>query len=237
MIALDVKQGTKAWFSARAGCVTASRVADAIAMLKKGGESAARRNYKMELLCERLTGKALEHYVTPAMEYGIEKEPLARTAYELLTGRDVSLVGFVCHPTIKMSGASPDGLVGDEGLAEFKVPNTLTHLEYWIAGVVPEDYQPQMLWQMACCERRWCDFVSHDPRLPEEYRTFIVRMERDDKRIAEMEAGVVQFLSEVDDLLLKVRERNGGESFEEAKLKQSLAAIGQLGITAEDARA
>lgn len=199
---LDVVQGSQAWFDARLGCVTSSRVADAIAKLKrKEGESAARRNLRYEILCELLTKKPSEHYVSTWMEQGKENEPLARTEYELAKGVEVEQVGFVYHNTIKMAGASPDGLVGDDGLIEIKCPKTSTHLEYLIAAKVPEDYKPQMFWQMACTDREWCDFVSYDPRLPEDLQLLVVRLPRDAERIAEMEKAVEEFLFEVDQML------------------------------------
>lgn len=224
MNTLDVEQRSGEWLAARVGMVTASRVADAIAMLKKGGESAARRSYRYELAAEILTGRSIDHYVSPAMEYGIENEPLARTAYEILTGNDVKQIGLALHPTIARGAASPDGLIGGDGLVEFKVPSVITHLEYFEAGVVPEEYKPQMFWQMACCgpERKWNDFCSHCPILPSPYDTFICRLPRNDERIAEMEAAVVQFLNDVEATLATLTERTGGESVIEKKLRQSI---------------
>ena len=199
---LDVEQGSQAWFECRLGCVTSSRVADAISKLKrKEGESAARRNLRYEILCELLTKKPSEHYVSRYMEEGKENEPLARTAYELQKDVIVEQVGFVYHDRIKMAGASPDGLVGDDGLIEIKCPKTSTHLEYLINAVVPEEYKPQMYWQMACTDRQWCDFVSYDPRLPEDLQLLVVRLPRDNERIAEMEKAVEEFLFEVDQML------------------------------------
>ena len=185
-------QGSAEWFDARVGLVTASHVADAINL-----KSVKRDKYKMELLAELLTGKPVEHYVSPAMDWGIQNEAIARSAYELQKGVEVELVGFVIHPQISRSGASPDGLVGEDGLVEIKCPNTTTHLRYLVDGVVPEEYQPQMMWQMACTSAQWCDFVSYDPRLPEEFALFIVRLERNERAIMEMECGVKAFISEV----------------------------------------
>jgi hypothetical protein len=115
-------------------------------------------------------------------------------------GVEVELVGFVLHPAIKRAGSSPDGLVGESGLVEFKVPNTTTHLEYLLAEVVPEEYKPQMMFQMACTGRKWCDYVSYDPRLPDGVNLFVIRFERDDKVIGEMEREVEVFLAEVNEL-------------------------------------
>jgi putative phage-type endonuclease len=201
---LQVEQGTPEWLIARVGCVTASRIKDVVAVLKNGKSSAARETYKMEVLTEILTGRATDHYVSQPMEFGLENEPLARTSYEIEYGVETEKVGFVLHPTIKRSGCSPDGLVGDDGLVEIKVPNTTTHLTYLIEGIVPEDYIPQMQWQMACTGRQWCDFVSYDPRLPQEFGLFVIRLKRDDAVIADMEAKVQTFINEVGEMCQKL---------------------------------
>lgn len=205
-------QNTAEWFDARCGLVTASRVAEVMSINKsgplKGISSQAREDYKMELLTETLTGVPVEHYVSPAMDYGIQNEPVARAQYELSRSVDVARIGFCFHPRIKRAGASPDGLVGDDGLVEIKCPNSATHLQYVLADVVPEEYQPQMLWQMACAERDYCDFVSYDPRLPEDFSLFVKRLERDEDRIRKMEAEVERFVGEINamaDRLLKGR--------------------------------
>jgi putative phage-type endonuclease len=203
---LTIEQGSPEWLHERCGSVTASRVKDVVAKLKNGKESAARHTYKMELLTEILTGSVTEHYVSLAMDFGTQNEPLARTTYEMFKGVDVERIGYVRHASIPRSGASPDGLVGDDGLVEIKVPNTTTHLEYLIEDVVPEEYIPQMMWQMACTGRLWCDFVSYDPRLPEDFGLFIKRLERDDKLIGDMEREVEQFIVELNAMCEKLRE-------------------------------
>jgi len=200
--AIDCEQGSAEWFAARCGNVTSCRVADAIAKLKKkDGEAAVRRNLRFEIACEMLTGKNSEHYVSRWMEEGKEKEPLARCEYEVRNDVFVEQVGFVYHPTIKNAGASPDGVVGEDGMIEIKCPKVETHLEYLINGEIPEDYLPQMLWQLACCdERQWIDFVSFHPDVPEPYQLFVKRLERTEEvncAIEGMEAEVKQFLSEV----------------------------------------
>jgi putative phage-type endonuclease len=197
-------QNSPEWLTLRIGQVTASRVKDVVAKLKKGGESAARASYKMELLGEVITGRATDHYVSQAMDFGKENEPLARTMYELQKSVDVERVGYVRHAMIPRSGCSPDGLVGDDGLVEFKVPNTTTHLEYLIADVVPEEYKPQMLWQMACTNRKWCDFCSYDPRLPADFGLFIKRFERDEAAICAMEKEVDTFIAELNQMCEKL---------------------------------
>lgn len=198
MIVEEIIQGTPEWLQMRVGCVTASRVADVIAKPKRGtGELACRANYRSEIVCECLTGRSAEHYVTPAMEFGIENEPVALAAYEMARDVEVGDGGFFLHDTISRFAASPDGLIGIDGLVEIKCPTTATHIDYMITGIVPEAYQPQMLAQMACTGRQWCDFVSFDPRLPKKLQLFVRRFQRDDARIAEMESEVLKFLEEV----------------------------------------
>jgi predicted phage-related endonuclease len=106
-------------------------------------------------------------------------------------------VAFVQHPTIADVGCSPDGLVGDDGLVEIKCPNTATHLETLLGQTVPGKYETQIQFQMACTGRQWCDFISYDPRMPEQMRMFVRRVYRDDQRIAELETEVVAFLKEI----------------------------------------
>jgi putative phage-type endonuclease len=201
MNTLEVLQGTDDWKLARAGRVTASRICDVLAKIKSG-EAAARRNYKAQIISEILSGQPQESgFVSAEMKFGTENEPFARAAYEITNDVMVQQVGLVIHPRIERSAASPDGLVGSDGLIEAKVPNTATHIDYILKGEVPADYQPQILWQMACTGREWCDFVSYDPRLPSRLQLFVKRLERDDKRIAEMEKEVEKFLAEVDETL------------------------------------
>lgn len=193
----EIIQGSPAWFAARLGRVTASRVADVMAKTKTG-PSASRTNYMAELIAERLTGTAGERFQNAAMAWGNEQEDVARQRYAFDHDVEVETIGFVAHPRIAMTGASPDGLVGSDGLVEIKAPNTATHIETLISGTIPGKYQIQMLWQMACTGRAWCDFVSFDPRLPLHMEKFQRRFMRDDARIAEMEAEVEAFLAEVD---------------------------------------
>jgi putative phage-type endonuclease len=201
----EIVQGSPEWIAIRLGRVTASRVADVVARTKSGW-GASRANYMAELIAERLTGVAAEAYVNGTMQWGIAQEADARAAYEWLKQTPVQEVGFVPHPTIAMSGASPDGLIadgllGDQGLVELKCPQTATHIETLLGQKVPEKYITQMQWQMACCERAFCDYVSYDPRLPEPMRLFVRRIPRDNARIAELEKDVVAFLQELDDKL------------------------------------
>jgi putative phage-type endonuclease len=200
----ECEQGTPEWIQLRVGKVTASRIPAVLAKIQKG-ESAPRRNYRAEIVSETLTGlPADERYVTPEMRWGKEQEPRARAAYECQQDVIVDTVGFVIHPTNPRLGCSPDGFVGTDGLVQFKCVKTSTHFEYILAGVVPEEYVPQMLVEMACTGRAWCDFVSFDPRLPAELQLFVRRLYRDDAKIAEIETAVAVFLKETDALLARI---------------------------------
>lgn len=201
-----MEQGTKEWLQARAGRVTASRVADIVAKTKSG-PAASRANYMAQLICERLTGSPVEGFKSAAMQWGTEIEPLARAAYEDRHGVLVVETGFIPHPTLSMAGASPDGLVGEDGLVEIKCPETATHLDTLLSGSVPGRYQIQMLWQMACTGRAWCDFVSFDPRLPANMQLFVARVERDEKKLVEISGEVEAFLGELDQKIQKLTEK------------------------------
>lgn len=197
-------QGSPEWFAARCSKVTASKIADVMSKVKTG-ESAGRRNYRAQLMCERLTGQVAESYSNAAMQWGTDTEPQARAAYEFYTGLEVTEVGFVDHPSIENTGASPDGLVGDDGMVEIKCPNTATHLETLLGGKVPSKYFDQMQWQMECAGRQWCDFVSFDPRLPEAMQMFVQRVERNAERLAEITEGVTAILNQIDADIAELR--------------------------------
>ena len=192
-----MEQRTPEWYAARLGKVTASRVAD-ITSKTKSGYSTSRANYMAELLCERLTGTKADGYVNAAMQWGIDIEPSAREAYQSLLGVLVEETGFVNHPDITMAGASPDGLIGDVGMVEIKCPTTSVHIDTLMSGIVPSKHMAQIQWQMACTGRNWCDFVSYDPRMPENMWMFVQRVDRDEAYIEEIIKEVNLFLSELD---------------------------------------
>lgn len=194
----ETVQGSAEWLAIRVGKVTASRVSDVIAKTKTG-YGASRANYMAELIAERLTGAPADKFISGPMAWGTEKEPEARALYEFLTDAEVTQIGFVPHPTISMSGASPDGLVSDDGLVEIKCPNTATHIDTLLGQSIPAKYETQMQWQMACTGRQWCDFVSYDPRMPDSMRLFVCREARNDAMIAEISEEVAKFLSELDE--------------------------------------
>jgi len=198
-----IEQGTEAWFQMRLGKITASRITDVIAQVKSG-EAAGRENYRIELVCERLTGKPTEGFTNAHMERGTELEPFARAWYEVETGEFVKQVPFVDHPNIKNAGASPDGIIG-EGLIEIKCPMAKTHIKYLLEDRVPAKYMPQMAWQMACTHSKWVDFVSYCPELPADMQMFIKRYERDDAYIAELEAKVIEFDTEVEQVIARLK--------------------------------
>lgn len=205
MKVLDFPQGTEEWKAARAGRVTASRMADVLAKIKTG-EASARRDYRAQIVAEVLTCQPQDSgFINAEMQWGIEQEPMARAAYEVSTGAFVDQVGFVLHPGIERSGASPDGLVGDAGVLEIKAPKTATHLQYLMDGTLPAKYEPQVMWQLACTGRQWAEFVSYDPRLPAKLQLFRVLVERNETRIKELEREVIAFLFDVDKMLESVR--------------------------------
>jgi len=161
-----------------------------------------------ELIVERLTGKKGDSYQNAAMMWGTNTEPLARAAYEAHKGVLVEEVGFVPHPKIPMAGASPDGLVGSEGLVEIKCPaNTATHIEMLMTGKIPLKYELQMDWQMVCTDRNWCDFVSFDPRMPEDMQLFVTQYTYSMGRDTEITKEVKDFLKELDEKVLALKEK------------------------------
>ncbi len=195
----QIIQRSPEWFAFRLGKPSASRVADVMAKTRSG-PAASRTNYMMQLLCERLTGNREESYVNAAMQRGTDLEAVARSAYEIATGRLVAECGSFAHPDLPNFIASPDGLVGDDGCIEIKVPNTATHIDFLRTKKPDGKYIIQMQSQMACAGRQWCDFVSFDDRLPEQLQYRCVRVNRDDAFIADMLAQIRAFLIELDDL-------------------------------------
>ena len=191
-----IEQGSEEWLKIRLGKVTASGVADVLAKTKSG-VSASRGNYLIKLAIQRVTGVVEESFTNDAMQWGKDNEAQARVAYEVASGNFVDQVAFVDHPTIAWFGASPDGLINQNGLVELKCPNSATHWSYIKDDGPPTKYYIQMQAQMACTGRSWCDFVSFDPRMPEKSKLFIKRIMREDDYIAEMEAEVKKFLDEV----------------------------------------
>ena len=209
VISSQLAQGSDEWIRFRLGKVTASRLSEALAKTKNGW-GASRANYEADLIAERLTGVQAEHFVSQAMKAGTEMEPEARAAYEYYREADVAEVGFIPHPTIEMSGASPDGHIGPEGSVEIKCPIAATHIETLLGDPIPGKYIIQMQWQLACSGRKWCDWVSFNKRFPERMRLFVQRVHRDDVMIAEIEKQVRIFLTEIDAKVVELRKHYGG---------------------------
>lgn len=197
-------QGTSAWLAERRGCLTASCMADAMDIKKNGEPSKKRQKYQFELLAERLTDMAVEHYVTKAMKDGIEFEPLARDKYEEVTGNIVQQVGFCLHDTIPFFGASSDGLVGHDGMIEIKCCTTENHLAIVMAGEVPPQYMAQMTAQCVVTGRSWCDFVAFDPRVPDPAQIFHKRFTPTAEELALVTSAAECFLAELESMWEKL---------------------------------
>lgn len=196
-------QGTPEWLAARAGIPTASRFADLMATIKSG-EAASRRNYRTDLVVERLTGKPLDNFQTAAMKQGIEREPLGKVAYETHTGHVLQPIGFIRHDSIP-AGASPDALIGDDGGFELKCPERSAHLEYLLLDKEPPAYRWQIQGGMWITGRAWWDFASWNPDFPEHLQLVVRRVQRDEKAIEQLAAAVMAFTQEVDAELERVR--------------------------------
>jgi putative phage-type endonuclease len=201
----DVAQRSDSWFESRRGKVTASKLKDIAKKQKNGSPYATRETYKNQLIAEIITGVSVKIPTSDAMQHGIDTEEAARKAYAEIVWDEVTEAPFVIHPNIDRSGASPDAFVGIEGLLEIKCPTTVTHVLTLRENKMPEDHNYQVQWQMACTGRKYCDFMSYDPRLPEQYRIFVERIDRDDVFIATLEEEVKRFLEEVDKEVEKLK--------------------------------
>lgn len=207
----QAEQRSPEWFAARAGLLTGSRASDMLATIKSG-EAAARRDYRMQLVCERLTGQPQEDgFVNAAMQRGIDLEPMAFAAYEALTGSVAVRTGFLRHTSI-LAGCSLDGHVdGFQGIVEIKCPKSATHLKYWRgSGAAPDDYLPQITHNLWITGAQWCDFLSFDDRFPVEMQTFLVRVNRGDVDMDGYEKKALAFLAEVEAETLAIRTTTKG---------------------------
>ena len=199
-----IMQGSPDWFAQRCGCITASRIADMLA----GGKGLTRAKYAAQLAAERMTGKpSRAMFKSAAMHHGTDTEPFARMQYEMRNGVFVIESDFINHPYIPFSGMSPDGLVNDDGMVEFKCPDTHTFVEYLLSGDIPKNYQQQMMWQLCVSGREWCDFVAYDPDLPEEDGYIQIRYCPTQKEKTELESEVRKFSAEVDALIKSIKLR------------------------------
>lgn len=198
---MTILQRSEGWYADRCGKVTASRIKDVDAKPIKGK---AHNALTLTILTERLTGVQEESITNKAMQWGIDQEPYAIAAYENETGNFVIGTGLIDHPVIKMSGASPDGLVDQDGQLEVKCPSSQTHLNTILTQEVPSEYVPQITWQLACTRRKWCDFVSYDPRLPEHLRLVVIRVNAEDLDIAGIEQSVIRFNQKIDQIIAEL---------------------------------
>lgn len=225
------EQNTAEWLKVREGRITASRMSDVVTTLKrksksgeKGDKAAGYEKYMLELVAERMTGRATESYVSPWMDRGTEYEPMARAAYEMAFDVMVDRVGFAIHPTMDFSGASPDALVGADGCLEIKVPKTENHIAWKRAKVVPEEHLPQMHWEMECCERNWNDFVSFAPEMPSYAQIFCVRLDYDAVLAADYRQQVADLNGEVEAIISEL----GGHETTYSTLKDTLRKAVEL---------
>ena len=203
---IECEQGSDVWLKARIGRITASRLADVLSTRKDGKEAAPRANYRQELVAERLTGMSTDHFVSKDMDWGSANEDMACAAYELAFDIMLDKVGFAVHPSLEFSGASPDRLIGDDGVLEVKCPKTTTHIGWLTAGVVPPEYIPQMMWEMACTERKFADFLSYDPRIEDPaLQTFCVRLEFDEVLATAYKYEVCKFEEEIQAIISKLK--------------------------------
>ena len=199
-------QGSGAWLNMRVGHLTASRMADAMAVLKNGKPSEARNKLMIELCAERMTGAAVPHFVSADMQWGIEQEPAAKAAYEADNGTLLTACGFYRHPTIQYFGATPDALVDDDAVFESKCPRSTTHLAWMLDGGMPDQHKPQVLAQLACTGRERAVFVSFDPRMPPRHQLFVVEWVPERSEIEAVEEAAQKFLDELDAMFRKVTE-------------------------------
>lgn len=216
-----MEQQSLEWWAARLGKVTASRICDVMARTKKG-YGAARGHYLAEKVAERLTGKNKDRKRVASLEERLDREPDARAAYEWETDSQVALVGFIDHPRIPNSGASPDGLIAMNGGMEIKCLDDAAFIELITAGAIDQDYVYQCQFGMACTDREWWDFVAFNPNMPEELKLYVQRVERDDQLIAQIETNVIEFLEEVDQKVAQVRALMRGSTPLEHALESSL---------------
>ena len=196
-------QQTPEWYQSRIGKLTASNMAAAMSYLKNGKESAERAKLKMLIVAERLTDIIIPHYVTEAMAWGIATEAEAKEAAAKLIGLDIKPCGFYDHPEIDNFGATPDGLLDDDGLIEIKCPTTTTHLSWLLENKVPDQHRAQMAAQLLCTGRRYCKFMSYDPRVSRRailYKHYAPSQ----AELGEVRRAAVLFLAEVEALFERV---------------------------------
>jgi hypothetical protein len=200
MLNAPILQDSPLWLKARLGYLTASVMDDARALTKRDGKPTERyRNLQYAIIGERMTGRVREQYVSADMQRGLDFEQAARDALPHIG--TIEPARWVIHPLISMFGATPDGFVGAHGLLEIKVPKVSTWMKWKFEGEIPEEYQNQMLAQLACTRKRWVFFVAYCPEMSEGKQLLDFSFEPLAKRIAECEADARKFLAEVDGMM------------------------------------
>ena len=200
-IITDIEQGSEAWLALRYGWITASRFKD----VKAGGEGKTRKAYMYQLAAEAISDMRQESFTNEYMEWGTQTEPQAREMYEFVSGNTVELVAFIKLSEDKKTGCSPDGLVGEDGMVEFKCPKTTTQIETFLSGKMPTGHSAQVQGQLWVSGRQWCDFVSFDPRIDGEASYFCVRVERDEEAITEIADACDKFEIELTEMIQQLR--------------------------------
>ena len=213
MTTLEITQGSDAWHQMRLGKITASRIGHIMTKVKVG-ESAYRKRAKYEIIRERLTGRRIESFKTALMQRGIDLEPLARAKYEHVKNVMIDQIPFVDHPTIPMSGCSPDGLVGTDGLLEIKCPSPENHLDHILLNgqALIKAYYDQVQWQLVVTQRAWCDLISFDPEMPDHLKMFVVRILADQDWKDKAEAAVIALNAEIETILTNLKEIKNGNN-------------------------
>lgn len=215
-------QRSEAWFDARAGRITASRMSDIMAFTvgegvwksgpRKGQAKVsvplkARTDYIHQLAAELLTGKPRKQVKAWALQWGQDVEPAAQAAYEAETGVIVTRCGFIAHPLYDFIGASPDFLVGDDGGGEIKCPESSEVHLATLANGLPDEHIEQIQGGLWSSERQWWDFVSFHPDFPSHLRLYIQRVQRDDSYIARLEPACLSAWAEVQAIVTKLQDR------------------------------
>lgn len=198
-------QGSGAWLYERCGFITASRFRDVLDLTKVGKPTAKRDAYLWEIVIERVTGQPVDHFSNAAMEWGSEQESHSRMATEVQRGYMIEETGFIKHPTLPMVGGSPDGLIGDDGGWESKSPfNSANHLRTILDGM-PQDHMAQVQGLMWITGRKWWDFASYDPRMPQHLRLYVERIERNDEYIVNMEKEIIAFSEQANEIVGRLK--------------------------------
>ena len=204
---MNAPQGTEEWLKKRLGKITGSTI-HKIMSLK--ANSSTRAKLLQDLTLERISGSPTKNIVTGPMARGLKLESEARNAYEL-KNQKVILTGFIAHPTIKEAGASPDGLVGEDGLIEIKCLNIKNHNEIVNKQTLPKQYNLQIQFQLACTNREWCDFVAYHPE--SDHSLYVKRVLPEYGLIKEIHEKVIIFVGEVEEKYRAMKTRNSEELY------------------------